>query len=48
MPKSEKGDNLVNNLAQAVLQIFCSQGPLWIKCLSPKREIIQSDFDKIL
>ena len=35
-------------LAQAVLQVFCSQGPLWVKCLSLKREIIQSDFDRIL
>ena len=35
-------------LAQAVLEIFCSQGPLWVKCLSPKREIIQSNFDRIL
>ena len=35
-------------LAQEVLQIFCSQGPLWVKCLSPKREIIQSNFDRIL
>ena len=35
-------------LAQAGLQIFCSQGHLWVKCLSPKREIIQSNFDRIL
>ena len=35
-------------LAQAVLQIFCSQGPLWVKCLSPEREIIQSNLDRIL
>ena len=35
-------------LAQAVLQIFCSQGPLWVKCLSLKRGIIQSNFDRIL
>ena len=35
-------------LAEAVLQIFCSQGPLWVKCLSLKREIIQSNFDRIL
>ena len=27
-------------LAQAVLEIFCSQGPLWVKCLSLKRGII--------
>ena len=38
----------IMTLAQAVLQIFCSQGPLWVKCLSPKRRIIQSDFDRIL
>ena len=35
-------------LAQAVLQIFCSQGPPCVKCLSLKREIIQSNFDRIL
>ena len=35
-------------LAQAVLEIFCSQGPLWVKCLSLKRAIIQSYFDRIL
>ena len=35
-------------LAQAVLQIFCSQGPLRAKCLCPKRGLIQSDFDRIL
>ena len=35
-------------LAQAVLQIFCSEGPLWVKCLSLKRGIIQSNFDIIL
>ena len=29
-------------LAQGVLQIFCSQGHLWVKRLSLKREIIQS------
>ena len=33
--------------AQAVLEIFCSKGPIWVKCLSPKREIIQSNFDRI-
>ena len=38
----------IMTLAQAVLQIFCSHGPLWVKCLSPKREIIQSNFDGIL
>ena len=26
----------IMSLAQAVLQIFCSQGPLWVKCLSKK------------
>ena len=31
----------IMTLAQAVLQIFCSQGPLWVKCLNSKREIIQ-------
>ena len=31
-----------------VLQIFCSQDPLWIKCLSLKRRIIQSNVYKIL
>ena len=35
-------------LAQVVLEIFCSQGLLRVKCLSPKREIIQSNFDRIL
>ena len=39
---------IIMTLAQAVLQIFCSQAPLWVKCLSPKREIIQSNFDSIL
>ena len=34
--------------AQAVLQIFCSQGPLWDKCVSLKRGIIQSNFDRTL
>ena len=29
-------------LAQAVLQIFCSQDPLLVKCLSLKRGISQS------
>ena len=38
----------IMTLAQAVLQIFCSQGPLWVKCLSPKREIIQSNSERIL
>ena len=35
-------------IAQAVLEIFCSHGPLWVKCLSPKRKIIPSSFDRIL
>ena len=38
----------IMTLAQAVLQIFCSQGPLWIKYLSLKSRIIQSNFDRIL
>ena len=38
----------VMTLAQAVLQVFCLQGPLWVKCLSPKRGIIQSNFVRIL
>ena len=38
----------IMTIAQAVLQILCSQGPLWVKCLSPKRKIIQSNFDRIL
>ena len=29
----------IMTLAQAVLHIFCSQSPLWVKCLSPKRGI---------
>ena len=35
-------------LAQAVLQIFCAQGPLWVKCLSLKRGLIRSKFERIL
>ena len=35
-------------LAQAVLQILCWQGPLWVKCLSQKRGIIQSNIHIIL
>ena len=35
-------------LAQAVLQIFCWQAPLWVKCLSLKRGIIQSNIHRIL
>ena len=27
-------------LAQVVFQVFCSQGPLWLKCLRLKRRII--------
>ena len=38
----------IMTLAQVVLQIFCSQCPLWVKFLSPKRGIIQSNFDRIL
>ena len=38
----------IMTLTQAVLQIFCSQCLLWVKCLSPKRGIIQSNFDRIL
>ena len=30
-------------LAEGVLHIVCSQGPLWVKCLSLKRGIIQSN-----
>ena len=33
---------------QAVLQIFCSQGPLWVKGLNLKRGIIQSNINRIL
>ena len=35
-------------LFQAVLQIFCWQGPLWVKCLSRNRGIIQSDIHRFL
>ena len=35
-------------LAQAVLRILCWQGPLWVKCLSLKRGIIQSNIHRIL
>ena len=38
----------IKTLAQVVLQIFCSQDPLWVQCLSLKRGIIQSNFDRIL
>ena len=34
-------------LAPVVLQIFSSQSPLWVKCLSLKRGIIQSNFARI-
>ena len=34
--------------AQTVLQIFCSQGPLWIQFLSLKRGIIQSNVHRII
>ena len=35
-------------LAPGVLKIFCSQCPLWVQCLIPKRGIIQSNYDRIL
>ena len=35
-------------LAQAVIQILWSQGPLWVKCISLKRGIIQSNIHRIL
>ena len=35
-------------LAQGFLQLFCSQGPLWLKCLSLMRGIIQSNICRIL
>ena len=35
----------IMNPAQAVLKIFCSQGPLCL-CLCLKREIVQSNFDR--
>ena len=38
----------IMTLAQAILEIFCSQCPLWVKCVSEKRGIIQSNFDRIL
>ena len=38
----------IMTIAQVVLLIFCSQGPLWVKCPSLKRGIIQSNFDRIL
>ena len=53
-PKDNKGTihlghNLANTLilAQAFHQIFCSQGPLWVKCLNLKRGIIQSNVHRI-
>ena len=36
------------NLAQAVMQVLWSQGPLWVKCLNLKRDIIQSNIHRIL
>ena len=35
-------------LAQAVIQIFCSQYPLWVICLSLKRGIILLNIHRIL
>ena len=35
-------------LDQAVLEILYSQGPLWVKCLSLKRGIIQSNIYRII
>ena len=35
-------------LAQGILEIFCSQGLLWVKCLSLKKGINQSNVDRIL
>ena len=35
-------------LTQAVIQILQSLGPLWVKCLSLKREIILSNIHRIL
>ena len=35
-------------LAQAVFQTFCSQCLLWVKCLSMKRGLIQSNIHRIL
>ena len=35
-------------LAQAVLQILCWQGHLWVKCLSLEKGIIQSNIHRIL
>ena len=34
-------------LAQAVIQILWSQGPLWVECLILKRGIIQSNIHRI-
>ena len=47
--KLHLGYNLANTLipAQAFHQIFCSQGPLWVKCLSLKRGISQSNVHRI-
>ena len=38
----------IMTIAPAVLQVFCSQCPLWVKCLSLKWGIIQSNFNRIL
>ena len=35
-------------IAQADLQVFCWQGPVWVKFLSMKRGIIQSNIHRIL
>ena len=35
-------------LAQAFIQILWSQGPLWVKCLSLKKQTIQSNIHRIL
>ena len=35
-------------LSQAVLQIFCWQGPLWVQCLSQKRGLLQSNIHRTL
>ena len=35
-------------LAQAILQLFCWENPLWFKCLSLKMGIIQSNTHRIL
>ena len=35
-------------IAQAVLQVFCWQGPVWVKFLSMERKIVQSNIHWIL